>query len=204
MTPDEIKRAKTDHPVLPAIAQRWSPYRYKAQGVELDKLKSCLEAARWAASSYNEQPWIFFIARRENAESFQRMLACLDPANQGWAASAGVLMLTAFRKTFTRNGTPNRVAFHDLGIAAGQLVLQAAALGLQGHQMAGVNLSSVRQQYRVPEGYEPATAIALGYADLSPEKPDDPLAGRDTAARPRKPFSEFVFGNEFGQAADLS
>ncbi len=201
--PDEIKRAKTEHPVLPAIAARWSPYRYQPKPVEADKLKICFEAARWAASSYNEQPWIFFVAKRESTADFQKALGCLDPANQGWAAAAGVLILTAVRKSFSRNNTPNRVALHDLGIAAGQFSIQAAALGLQAHQMAGVNLSAVRQQYSIPEAYEPATAIALGYADLSPAPANDQMAPRDLAPRGRKAFSEFIFADQFGSPANL-
>ncbi len=204
MNPNEIKRANPAHSILPVFAQRWSPYRYNGKPVEKEKLQSCFEAARWAASSYNEQPWIFFVARSDNTTEFQRMLGCLDPSNQGWAANAGVLILTAYRKSFSRNGTPNRVAFHDLGLAAGQLVLQATALGLQGHQMAGVNLSSVRQIYRIPELYEPATAIALGYVDETTSASGDALAERDQTPRPRKAFSEFIFGEAFGQAADLS
>src|SRR5215212_5312678 len=135
-----VKHATPDHPILQPIAERWSPYAFNGQPVEREKLLSCLEAARWAESSYNEQPWVFFLAERTNAAEFERALECLLEANQVWARHAGVLILTATSRTFKKNGSPNRVAEHDLGIAAAHFALQATALGLQAHQMAGVNL----------------------------------------------------------------
>lgn len=195
-----VKHAMPDHPVLDAIAQRWSPYAFNGQSIEREKLLSCLEAARWAESSYNEQPWVFFLAERSNAGEFAQALECLLEANQVWARHAGVLLLTATSRTFRRNGSPNRVCEHDLGIAAAHLALQATALGLQAHQMAGVNLAKVRQTYNIPEGYDPLTAIALGYPGQPPEPLDPKLAARDTAARGRKPLGEFVFTGTWGRA----
>jgi len=194
-----------DRPVMDAIARRWSPYRFEARDVEPEKLLTCLEAARWAASSYNEQPWSFLVARRENEAEFERMLTCLLEANQVWARHAGALVLTVTHLTFHRNGKPNRVALHDLGQAVAQLALQATTVGLQVHQMAGVNLSKVRQEYRVPEGYEPQTAIAIGYPD--PNDPTDQvgeeLKRRESGPRDRKPLSDLVFGTKWGTAADF-
>jgi len=187
-----IKHAKPDHAILPVFAERWSPYVYDDRPVEREKLLCCLEAARWAESSYNEQPWIFFLAERTNAAGFERALECLLEANQVWARHAGVLILTTTSRTFQKNGSPNRVAEHDLGIAAAHFALQAAALGLQAHQMAGVNLAKTRQTYNIPEGYDPMTAIALGYAGPPPGGADPQLAPRDAAPRSRKAISEFV------------
>ena len=121
-------------PLLPAISQLWSPYRFDPRPVESDKLIRCLDAARWAASSYNDQPWHFIVARREDSAAFQTALGCLLEANQAWAHNAGVLMLTVIRTTFRRGGKPNRVALHDLGAAATSLALQATGEGLQVHQ----------------------------------------------------------------------
>ncbi len=188
-----IKTAKPGHPILPILAERYSPYVFEPKQVERAKLLSCLEAARWAASSFNEQPWSFIVAVREDAAEFTRMLSCLLEANQEWAKDAGVLMLTVISKTFTRNGSPNRVAEHDLGLAAGNLTAQAAALGLQVHQMAGVNLAKVRQSYGIPETHEPMTAIALGYAGDATQAANKALAERDLAPRARKPLSQIVF-----------
>lgn len=204
MTTRHPKHAATDFPILEPMAARWSPYAYDpTRAVEPEKLRICLEAARWAASSYNEQPWTFLLARREDKAAFDTMLACLTEPNQAWAKNASVLMLTVVCRTFKLNGKPNRVAEHDIGLAAGNLVVQAAALGLDAHQMAGVNLAAARQTYSIPEGYEPFTAIALGYA-AAPESIDDlKLRERETAPRTRKPLNEIVFAGTWGKAAQL-
>lgn len=203
VNPERI--AQTDHPVLPVIAERYSPYAYTGQPVEREKLLSTLEAARWAASSFNEQPWRFIVAERSDDAAWAKALGCLLEANQAWAQHAGVIILTAFRTTFSRNDKPNRVALHDLGLAAGNLSLQAQSLGLHVHQMGGVDLDKVRAEYAVPEGYEPATAIAIGYAAAPDDFDGDAdLAGRDRGERPRKPFGEWVFGASFDTPHDLA
>jgi nitroreductase len=199
MTTQHIKHANPDHPIEPAIANRWSPYVYDPRPVEREKLLSCLEAARWAASSFNEQPWSLIVAERADEQAFDAALQCLVEANQAWAANAGVLILTAVKTTFTRNGNPNRVAEHDLGLAMGNLTIQATALGLEAHQMAGVNLAKVRQTYDIPEGYEPVTAVALGYVG-DPAKADPQLAQRDQGPRDRKVLSEWVFAGQWGRS----
>jgi nitroreductase len=200
MNARHVKHAAPGHPVLDAIAQRWSPYVYDGRPVEQAKLLSCLEAARWAASSFNEQPWSFIVARREDKPAFDAALSCLMEANQVWARDAGVLMLTVVSRFFTRNNTANRVAEHDLGMAAGNLSLQATALGLQAHHMAGVNLARIRQLYEIPEGQDPYTAIALGYA-ADAATSAAPLADRDKGARARKELSQFVFKDKWKKPA---
>lgn len=203
MSSNPFKTAVTDHPVLPVIAERWSPYNYEPRAVERAKLLSCLEAARWAPSSYNEQPWTFLLAERTDPAAFERMLACLVEGNRAWAKNAGVLLLTIVSKQFAKNGKPNRAAEHDVGLAAGKLVLQAAALGLQGHQMIGIEPAKIRAAYSIPDTHEPLTAIALGYAATSPPGAIDPLAQRDAAPRQRKALREIVL-TTWGQSANLS
>lgn len=200
MTKQHARQANPDHPIEDAIAKRWSPYVYDPRPVERDKLLSCLEAARWAASSFNEQPWSLIVAERADEQAFDAALQCLVEANQGWAKDAGVLILTVVRTTFTRNGNPNRVAEHDLGLAVGNLCIQAAALGLDVHQMGGVNLAKVRQTYDIPSGYEPVTAMTVGYAG-DPSQADPELAKRDQGPRARKPLGEWVFAGRWGEAA---
>jgi nitroreductase len=201
MEHDTIKQAETDHPIHELIAQRWSPYAFDGRAVKRDKLLSCLEAARWAPSSYNEQPWSFIVAEREDEEAFQRMLSCLVEANQGWAQHAGVLMLGVVKRHFAKNNKPNRVAEHDLGLAAATLTFQASALGLHVHQMAGINISVARQTYSVPEGHEPWTGIALGYAADAERAADEKFVERDRTPRRREPMSKFVFREEWEQPA---
>lgn len=195
-----VKHAATEHPVIAPIPDRWSPYAYEPRSVEKAKLQSLFEAARWAASSYNEQPWVFIVALRENQAEFQKALGCLVEANQAWAKDAGVLILTAYSKRFVRNNTPNRVAEHDLGQAAAHLALQATALGLQAHQMAGIDIAKTRATYSIPEGYEPHTAIAVGYAASNG---DPEMLKRDHTPRQRKAFSQFVFAGGWNKPADL-
>jgi len=197
------KYAAPAHPILPAIAERWSPYAYDPRPVEREKLLSCLEAARWAPSSYNEQPWTFLLAERTDSAAFQRMLACLVPGNQAWAKNAGVLLLTVVSRNFTRNGQPNRACEHDIGLAAGNFALQAVALGLQAHQMIGIEPDQIRRAYQVPAGHDPLTAIALGYPASVQPGTSDPLAQRDLNPRSRKDLGQFVLSS-WGQPARLS
>ena len=197
------KFAQPDRPILPVIAERWSPYSYDPRPVEREKLLTCLEALRWAPSSYNEQPWTYILAERSDSGAFAKALDCLVEGNQAWAKNVGVLMLSVVSRLFTKNGKPNKAAEHDLGLAAGNFVLQATALGLQSHQMIGIEPAKVRAAYKVPENHDPLTAIALGYpAPLQPGT-SDPLAQRDLAPRTRKPLSEIVVAS-WGQPAQLS
>ncbi len=198
------KHAKPDHPVLPAIAERWSPYAYEPRAVEREKLLSCLEAARWAPSSYNEQPWTFILAERADSPAFATMVDCLVEGNRGWAQNAGVLLLTVVAKSFVKNGRPNKAAEHDIGLAAGNLVLQAAAIGLQGHQMIGIEPAKIRATYKIPDSHETLTAIAIGYpAAIAPDTADS-VAQRDLNRRLRKPLSEIVISGGWGQPAKLA
>jgi nitroreductase len=195
---------KIDHPILPVITERWSPYAFEPRPIEREKLLSCLEAARWAPSSYNEQPWTLILAERTDADGFAKLVSCLVDANQSWAKNAGALLVTVVAKLFTKNGKPNRAAEHDVGLAAGNLVLQAAALGLQGHQMIGIEPAKVRATYHVPENHEPLTAIALGYPAAVPPTTTDTVAQRDLTRRLRKPLSEIVISGAWGHSAKLS
>lgn len=196
------RTADTRHPILDVLTKRYSPYVYESRPVENSDLLSCFEAAAWAASSYNEQPWRFIVAKRENTKEFDRVLECLLEANQVWAKNAGVLILAAVSTQFQKNQKPNRVAIHDLGLAMGNFSIQATSLGLAVHQMAGVNLSKVRSEFKLPDDIEPVTAIAVGYAGDPGQADNQDLADRDRGSRSRKPLSEFVFETTFGQAAD--
>ena len=185
-----VKHASTDHPILDLISQRFSPYLFNPREVEREKLLSCLEAARWAASSYNEQPWSFIVAERTDQEAFASMIGCLMEANQEWAKDAGVLLITVAAETFSRNNKPNRVCDHDIGLAMGNLSIQATALGLCVHQMAGVNLSKTRQVYSIPDSHHPLTAVAIGYPGEAADAVNQQFAERDSTPRSRKPLAK--------------
>jgi nitroreductase len=195
-------KAATDYPINDLIAVRWSPYSFANRSVSDEDLKSLFEAARWAASSYNEQPWSYIVAKKEDAEEFGRLVSCLVDANQVWAKQASVLAIGITRLNFTRDDKPNRAAIHDLGIASAYLVLEATARGLSAHQMIGILPDKVRELYSVPEGNEPLTAVAIGYAG-DPNNLPEALRTRDAARRPRKPIQDFVFRGKWGEKLSL-
>lgn len=189
----------TDYPIFSTITKRYSAYAFADTPVEPEKLRSLFEAARWAASSYNEQPWRFIVATKDNPEAYEKSLGCLVEANRGWAGAAPVLVLAVVSNQFAYNGQPNRVALHDLGQAAAHLALQAAELGLAAHQMAGIDPDKVVSTYGVPEGFTAETAIAIGYPALT----DGKLNNAEAKARQRKAFDDFVFGDGWGEASGL-
>jgi nitroreductase len=194
-----IKRAKTEHPVQDFVARRWSPYGFADRNVSEADLRSLFEAARWAASSFNEQPWSYIVATSAHEAEFARLLSCLVEANQSWAKTAPVLALGVATLNFTRNGKPNSVAIHDLGLATGNLVAEATARGLAVHQMGGILPDCAREIYAIPEDSEVVTGIAIGYAG-DPEAFSNEIRERDLAPRERKPQRDFVFGASWGKA----
>ncbi len=196
------KPADNAHPIHDLLKSRWSPRAFGSQPVAAEQLRQLFEAARWAASSFNEQPWRFVVATREDSAGFERALGCLVEKNQVWAKGAPVLVLTFFKKTFSRNGTPNRVAMHDLGLAIGNLTAQATSLGLCLHQMGGILPTKIRETYAVPDDFEPATAIAIGHPGDPSSLPDD-LRQSELAPRTRNPLATTVFADRFGEPSPL-
>ena len=197
-----IKKATTDHPIIRILAERWSPYGFADRPVAESDLCSLFEAARWAASSYNEQPWNYLVATRENPKEFARLLSCLVEANQAWAKAAPVLVLGVVSLRFVKNNQDNRAAVHDLGLAAGNLSIEATARGLSVHQMIGILPDQAREAYQIPEHYEAWTAMAIGYK-ADPATLPDALKERDLAPRQRKPLNEFVFTGLWKQPSPL-
>lgn len=196
-----IKRAQTDHPIHDPIASRWSPYGFSDKPVSKKSLCSLFEAARWAASSFNEQPWAYLVAIREDSEAFDKALSCLLEPNRQWAMHASALAFGVAQLRFSRNDQPNRVALHDLGMASANLCIEAASRGIAIHQMAGILPDRVRECYGVPEGHEVVTGLAIGYAAEAGETPEA-YRQRDLAPRSRKPLRQFVFGGKWGTPGD--
>jgi len=185
------KQAATDYPINELIARRWSPCGFSDRAVSASDLCSLFEAARWAASSYNEQPWNYIVATKDDPDEFERMLSCLVEANRVWAQTAPVLVISVARLNFARNGRSNAAALHDLGLAAGNLSLEATARDLSVHQMIGILPETARELYEIPVDAQAVTALAIGYADNPANLPEQ-LRQRDLAPRTRKPISEFV------------
>jgi nitroreductase len=196
------KHATPSYPIHELIAGRWSPYALCDRPVSEDDIRSLFEAARWAASSYNEQPWSYIVATKSNPAEFERLLSCLVEANQPWAKAAPVLALGCAKLTFTHNGKPNGAALHDLGLASATLTFEAMTRGLYVHQMGGILPEKARELYGIPEGVQPLTGLAIGYA-ADPSILPDGYKQRDLATRQRKPLAEFVFGGQWGAASTI-
>lgn len=190
--------APTQYPILDCLSHRWSPQAFDPDRTVSDAvLHRLFEAARWAASSYNEQPWRFIVARRDTETAgYEKAVACLVGANQSWARQAPVLVLTAVATRFAHNNAPNRCATHDLGLAVGNLSAQATHEGLCVHQMGGVILDKVRETYGMPAGFDPFTAMAIGHPAQQSALPDNRHPSQ-TVKRHRKAFDEFVFGGQW-------
>jgi nitroreductase len=196
------KPADAQYPIHDLIKRRWSPRAFSDRVIEHDTLRSLLEAARWAPSSNNEQPWNFIVATKDDQAEFSRLLSCLVEGNSLWAQHAPVLMVSVARMSFEDDGKPNRHAFHDVGQAVANLIVQATALGLMVHQMAGFHPDKVRELYGVPKEFEPVAAIALGYPG-DPKSLPDKLRTRELAPRERKHIAEFVFTGRWGRSSSM-
>jgi len=187
------KSATTSVPIDPLIAGRWSPRAFDSAARVTDAERTALlEAARWAPSCFNDQPWHFLVWDRHlDPDGFGRAVACLAESNRRWAASASILMLSIAADRFNHNGAPNRFAQYDTGAATLALVLQARSLGLAAHQMGGFDAQKARAEFGVPEGHAIMAMIALGRQD-SPERLPDDLRERETGPRTRRPLEGMV------------
>ena len=188
-----------DHKISDFIGRRWSPRAFEDRGVEKEKLLSLLEAARWAPSAFNEQPWRFILATKENRADYEKMLSCLAEQNQVWVRGAPVIMILVVKKFFDYNGKSNRWAEHDAGMALENFMLQAFDSGLVTHPMAGFSREKVREAYGVPENFEPHVAIAVGYPGDAETLPPD-LKERELAPRERNKVATFAFGGHWGES----
>jgi nitroreductase len=197
------KPAETATAIHPLLARRWSPRAFADRAIEEGDLLAMLEAARWAPSSRNEQPWRFIVARRHaDPQLFARIRDCLAEGNRVWAADAAVLLVAVSSTRFAYKDRPNGHAGHDVGQAMALLTVEAMAHELWVHQMGGFDRDCVRVAFGVPDGFEPITAAAIGHMGDPADLPS-PLDEREAAPRNRRPLSESVFGGMWGEAAPL-
>ena len=180
------------HELHPLLQRRWSPRAFSAQPVEEEKLLTLLEAARWAASANNVQPWRFIYAAKEQGERYSKLFECLNERNQSWAKNAPALIMTLVKTHFDGSDQPNKWALHDLGLAVGNLTTQASALDLHVHNMAGFSAEKARELFNLPPDVEPVTMIAVGYLG-DPEQLPEPLKERELAQQQRKSIQELIF-----------
>ena len=180
-----LKRAKTSvDGVIPIILERWSPRAFADRYVNPADLKKVFEAARWAPSSYNEQPWRYLMGQRESA-TWNKIFSTLVPFNKEWAQNASVLILGVAKTRFSHNDSPNLYAVHDLGAADVLITLQAAALGLVTHQMAGFDQAKAREIFAIPETYAIGSVMALGYQAEPATLPNEHYQSQEQMPRSR-------------------
>jgi nitroreductase len=196
------KAAVTDSPIHEILLHRWSPRAYSDKSVPPGVLRSLFEAARWAPSSFNAQPWAYIVATKEDPENFAKILSTLVEFNAGWAKHAPVLALSVAQVKSARDGSLNRHAFHDVGSASAQLTFEANSHGLLVHQMAGFDPAKARQVFGIPQDWEAAAAMTIGYPG-DPNSLSDRLRDGELAPRTRKPLSEFVMTGHWGHTSSF-
>jgi nitroreductase len=198
MTANQMKKsADLYHPVATVIKERKSLRAYDPRPIEPEKIKTLFEAARWAPSSSNEQPWMYIYATKEHQpELWEKLFSCLNDGNKLWAAQAPLLILSLTRTTFERNGMPNQYAHYDLGAANSHLALQATDLGLQLRQMGGFSQAKAAALLNIPDAYTQGAMIAVGYPGDAEQLPES-LRLRELAPRERILQSEFTRDKAF-------
>jgi nitroreductase len=190
------KSTKIEYPVLTEIKDRRSKRAYSTTVVSEETIRSLFEAARWAPSSMNEQPWVYLYAVADNKELWNKIFASLNDSNKVWAQHAPLLVVSLARKTLLRNGVINGAAKYDVGAANALLSLQATHAGLNVHQMGGYNKQVLIDNLNIPETHEPTVVMAIGYPG-DPETLNDNLKAREVAPRERYTQEFFVHTKPF-------
>lgn len=190
------KSTEFESPVLDVIKKRRSRRAYADQPVEQEKIESLFEAARWAPSSVNEQPWLYLYATKDQPELWGKIFDALKEGNKIWARNAPLLIVSLARKNFIRNDAPNHSARYDLGGANAFLSLQAAHIGLNVHQMGGFDAEKAVSNLNIPDNYEPVVILAIGYPGDAHRLPEN-LKVRELAPRERYVQQEFVLNRPF-------
>ena len=190
MTTIEIKSPETSFDLAPLIRKRWSPRSFAEQAISKTQVEELLEAARWAASANNEQPWRYTYALK-GTPGFEQLWNCLLPGNQPWTKDAAVLLVAMKRNTFARTGKANPWAAHDLGLANAQLLLQAAHRDIYGHMMAGFDKEKVNTLLNLDETVTPVCMMALGYLGEA-DQLDEPYKTRELTPRNRLSIDKFT------------
>ena len=197
------KPAKTSVKIHDLIQTRWSPRAIDAdKDVSHEDLIALMEAARWAPSCFNDQPWRYIVwVKSKDETSWQQALSCLVEKNQLWAKNAPVLMLPIAMENFNHNGKPNRWAMYDTGAASVSLCFQATALGLVVHQMGGFDAERARELFKLPAGCTPMAMIAIGYqAEI--EVLDENFKAAELAERTRASLDQRFYFGQWGERAE--
>lgn len=196
------KTASTHFPIDERLAQRWSPYIFSDRRVDPVVLRSIFEAARWSPSSFNEQPWRYIVGMQGQGEDHGKIVDCLSEGNQAWAEHAPVLIMGSYQKNFSSNGSFNKAAPHDLGLASAHMVFEASRHDLFVHMMIGLDPELARAKFEIPSDAEAYIAMAVGYRGEAGGS-DSSLSEREHKPRVRIAQKDFVFSNGFGNAAEF-
>ncbi len=196
------KPANTAVPIHELLQQRWSPRAFNGQSLSKEILTKLFEAARWASSRFNSQPWRFIVATNDDAEGFEKLHSYLMAGNQPWAKDASALITVVASLKGKPDSDPNPEFMYDVGLAVGQMVIEAMANGVYVHQMAGIERDKIKELYHVPDGHAIICCLAVGEMGDAGALPE-PYNAPEIAPRERKPLSEFVFRGDWGNSAGL-
>ncbi len=195
------KSAITSLDIHPLIKNRWSPRAFSSKPVSADKIARVFEAARWAPSSFNEQPWRFIVGVKGDG-TWEKLYECLVEFNQIWTETSPVLILAIGKKTSSKGGE-NSVYQYDVGQSMAYITLQAEEEGLRSHQMGGFSKDKARELFNIQEDHDPMVMSAIGYQD-APEKLKPDFANMEKAPRERKPLEELVFSKRHGHSHPMT
>jgi nitroreductase len=199
--PETVKPAISNYPLHPLIESRWSPRAFTNEDISIQDVGSLLEAARWSASCFNEQPWRFFVGHKtESPETYAKIFDTLVEFNQQWSEPVPLLILGVANLHFSHNGKPNAHAEYDLGQATTSLILQAQALGYHAHSMAGFDTEAAIEAFGIPRGFaKPVAVTAIGKAAPADTLKDDGMRDSETAPRERNAIQQFSFEGHWQQ-----
>ncbi len=192
------KPANTSQNIHPIIKNRWSPRAFDNRPIKEETLRRIMEAARWAPSSHNEQPWRFVLGVK-GEETYNKLYEIMIEFNQKWAGSAPVLLL-AIGKTTSEKGRENAVFQYDVGQSMAYITFQASEEDLVVRQMGGYSKEKARELFNIPENHQPIAMMALGY-QASPESLPEDFQDMEKAPRERKPLDQLVYKDSFGSPA---
>jgi len=191
------KETLNNFPVADHIKSRWSPRSFISKPVEEEKISSITEAARWAPSAFNEQPWRFIVGRK-GTNTYEMILSSLVEWNQKWAGAAPLLILNIGKKTFTHNDKPNVTFKYDLGQAVAFMAIEIVNQGLVSHQMSGFDPEKAAELLEIPDDYQAVSITAIGYQGKADELPAD-FREIEMKPRERNNIKDIVFNNKFGE-----
>lgn len=178
------------------IDKRWSPRAFSEQAIAPEKIEKLFEAASFAASCFNEQPWRFIYATKDYPERYDQLLSCLVEFNQMWVKTAPMIILTLVSKKFAQNRKENHHARHDLGLAIGNMSVQAISMNLYVHQMAGFSAEKAREMFEIPDDFDVVSMIAVGYLGDSMQLPEN-IREMESNKRERRSLDKILFDGDW-------